>query len=287
MQKGLFGAAYVPVAKRKPGRPPNPGTAPRAALVSPSEGDVVSSTETAGAPVSPPAEASTSSVAASSASQVVSTSAGADTTGALVSSADTAEAFVSPFAGASSSSAAVLPGHPSPRAHHVKRDTKQSIKKAKQLRKDAKRKSMRERVDKLEEQVSFLMREVSELRGKGQKPEPQQEEAELEEDGPKHATKEFFQKCGAMGGRKRTRSTQAKMPHTAIPCKQMAEPPLSAKVALGRFMRRVVKQEFGGEATEHFWTCMQHDVDKPKPWLSDVYENLEKLEEERVSATSA
>ena len=113
MQRGLFGAAYVPVAKRKPGRPPNPRKAEEA-LVSPPAGDIVSSTGTAEALVSPPAEASASSTATSSTSQVVSTAAGADTAGALVSPPTGAIVSSTDAAGALVSSAAVLPGLPSP-----------------------------------------------------------------------------------------------------------------------------------------------------------------------------
>ena len=277
----MFGAAYVPVAKRKPGRPPNPSKAAEA-LVSPPAGDIVSSTDTAEALVSPPAEASASSTATSSTSQVVSTAAGADTAGALVSPPTGAIVSSTDAAGALVSSAAVLPGLPSPRTHLVKKRTKQSAKKLQQERKDAKRKSMRERVQKLEQQVSFLMQEVSELRGKPKDPEHQEEQEEEQEDGPKHATKEYFQAMGARGGRKRVRSFEAKMPFTATPCKHLRQPPLSAKVALGRYMRKVVKQEFGGKATERFWAGMVNDVGKPKPWLSDVYENLEELDKQRI-----
>ena len=113
MQRGLFGAAYVPVAKRKPGRPPTPRKGEEA-LVSPPAGDIVSSTGTPEALVSPPAEASASSTATSSTSQVVSTAAGADTAGALVSPPTGAIVSSTDAAGALVSSAAVLPGLPSP-----------------------------------------------------------------------------------------------------------------------------------------------------------------------------
>ena len=166
MQRGLFGAVYTPTAKRKPGRPPK--------LIAPAE-DIVSLADTAGTPVS-----------------------------------DAAGALVSPLPGASSSSAAasnldpiVSTAQPAEAASPsqnplVKTINKQSIKmkqtkKLKQQRKDAKRKSMRERVEKLEEQVSFLMQEVRELRGNQPKPvENQEEEQEEDEGGPKPL--EFFQR---------------------------------------------------------------------------------------------
>lgn len=82
-------------------------------------------------------------------------------------------------------------------------------------------------------------------------------------------------------GRKRERSFHARMPHTATPCKLVKQPPLSAKVALGKYMHKVVKQEFAGEATEDFWAGIQNDTGKPHPWLLDVYENLDKLDDKR------
>ena len=71
------------------------------------------------------------------------------------------------------------------------------------------------------------------------------------------------------------------MPSAAIPCKHLPEPPLSAKVALGRFMRRVVKEEFSGEVSDNFWSAIANDTLKPRAWLKEVYDNLEQLDEER------
>ena len=71
------------------------------------------------------------------------------------------------------------------------------------------------------------------------------------------------------------------MPQGATPCKHLQEPPLSARIYLGRYMHRVVKQEFDGKPTEHFWAGMQRDTGKQQKWLRDIYENLEALDDKR------
>ena len=189
MQKGLFGASYTPVAKRKPGRPPSRPVIP----VSPTAVAAIVSPTAAAPIVSPPAEAASSSI---------------DPT---VSTAAAAEPVVSPAA----SSASKMPP--------VKKKSKQAIK-----RKWAKRASLQERMNKLEGQVMSLMEgqaklmaELSKLRGEDQAPpecpdlEHKQEKEQLSEDPPgqeeerqeeeqvsegrKEGTHAYFQACGAKG----------------------------------------------------------------------------------------
>ena len=71
------------------------------------------------------------------------------------------------------------------------------------------------------------------------------------------------------------------MPHGATPCKHLQEPPLSAKIYLGRYMHRVVKQEFQGQVSDDFWVGIERDTGKPLKWLRDVYDNLEALDDKR------
>ena len=61
------------------------------------------------------------------------------------------------------------------------------------------------------------------------------------------------------------------MPGAAYGCKQEAQPSVTAKLSLSRWMRRVSINEFDGKTPGLFWQGMVSQVGKHRQWLVDIF----------------
>ena len=69
------------------------------------------------------------------------------------------------------------------------------------------------------------------------------------------------------------------MPYPAYPCKQLKAPGHAAKLSCARWMHRVSREAYGGQPNTEFWMGMSKQVGKSIPWLSQLYNSIEELEQ--------